>query len=185
MPPLAIGTKIDSAAKTLAALLVFTLACACSQTVRVTSEVDPQASFPRRATYAWMASPEEQRVDPRRNSELLQWRVQTAVDAQLARRGWNRGDSESVDLLLQFQLQLRERTADTFSDYYWYRRTGGSGGPQEAYVLGYLEGRLVIELFEARTGRRLWRSTATAPVERPDEPQNLLDALPSMLSRLP
>lgn len=172
-------------ANLLAILSAGVLVAGCSQTVHVTAEADPQASFRGYATYAWLAPPEEQQVDPRRNSELLQWRVQTAVDAQLARRGWGRSDPQNADLLVQFHLLLRERTTDTFQEYYWYRRTGGSGGPQEAYVLGYLEGRLVIEFFEAGTQRRLWRSTATAPVERPEEPHTLLNAIPSMFDRLP
>lgn len=162
------------------------LSFGCSQTVRIAVDQEPSPGlFGHYHSYFWLPPLPQQLSDPRVNSELVQWRIQAAVDSELSLRGWAKSERDAAQVLVQSNFSVRERTTDTFEDYYWYKRTGGSGGPQEAYVFGYEEGSLTIELLDAATSQRLWRATVSAVLGKGHDPQRLLTGVPKLFEQMP
>jgi hypothetical protein len=144
----------------LAALVA--TASGCSSSAPRPPEFDRSVNFGRYWVYSWTAPPRTSSPD----LELLDWRIRTAVDGQLALKGRRRRVSgENPDFLVGYRLAVEEGTIDSFRDYFDYRKAGGAGSPQEAYVQGFEEAVLVLEMFDARSRRRIWRASARAVVD--------------------
>jgi hypothetical protein len=138
------------------------VAAGCSTTTARPAEFDRTANFNRYWVYEWTSRPREGSSD----LDLIDWRIRTAVDGQLALKGRRkRVAGENADFLVGYRLMVEEATIDTFGEYFEYRRAGGSGSPQEAYVEGYEEAKLVLEMFDASERRLLWRASAKAVVD--------------------
>ncbi|UCF20684.1 MAG: DUF4136 domain-containing protein [Gemmatimonadota bacterium] len=78
----------------LASLGLLLAACA---TVKYSSDYDPQATFEDYKTYDWIAPSEAQRAALERVNPFLERRLQRAVDAELADRGFARSEEGEPD----------------------------------------------------------------------------------------
>jgi hypothetical protein len=71
----------------------------CS-TVRYSTDYDRSASFQSYATYDWLAPSEDEQAELARVNPFLERRLQRAVDAELARRGFVRDTEGDPDFLV-------------------------------------------------------------------------------------
>lgn len=139
-------------------------------TLQVSVDYDPSAKLAALRTYEWAPVPEQQAGDPVVDTDtLLRQRVVSALDGELARRGYRR-TRQSPDFLVTFFFR-RERTTSP-GGYYYYPPYGGFfGGPYYGYWGGwyypgyyggtyprtYDEGLLVIDFLDPRNRKLLWR----------------------------
>jgi hypothetical protein len=107
----------------------------------------------------------------------------SAVDAELRARGWNQ--SVNPDIVVAYGLVVGETNTESFRAYARYLREGGRDGLGEAFVTGYETGTLILTLYEAGTGRLVWRASATAVVDSGKKGELARTAVREMLSRLP
>ena len=174
-----------SAAVPLLALATLA-ACASEIPLRIEAERSPTADFYTYRTYAWMFPPlQETAQRPRGGRALLDWRIRSAVDRQLSARGFEKASSGRPDLLIDYHIELREKNTETFSDYLAYRKSGGQEWLTEAYVFGYQEGTLTIEIDDAATRHLLWRASATGLVEPERQEERVNAAVQRMFERFP
>ncbi len=169
-----------------AALALVALA-GCSTTIPVKVEYDPSASFSTYRTYDWLPTAKESPVVPEGLTEMVDWRIRTAVENQLAAKGYIKRPG-GANFLIGYRIRVRETTVKTFQDYYWYRQTGGSDSPQDAYVIGYREGTLFLDIVDPASKRMIWRAYAKAAVN-PNQPENqgerVNQAVREMLAQFP
>ena len=98
-----------------------------AQDVRFNSE--PGANFSKYRTYRWAEHPDSKQVNPATLSQLGQ-----AFDAALAKKGLQRVNGDTSDLLIVFQLATgQDKMLTTFTNEYlygpgwrpgWYSTTG-------------------------------------------------------------
>jgi hypothetical protein len=174
------------AALILVALAMLT-ACASKIPVRIDAERSPTANFYVYQTYDWLTplSPEEARERPHGGRALLNWRIRSEVARQLSARGLEKVSSGRPDLLVDYRVEIREKNTESFGDYMAYRNSGGQEWLTEAFVFGYQEGAVTIEVDEAATQKMVWRASATGLVDPETQGELVTDTVRRMFERFP
>jgi hypothetical protein len=168
----------------LALIAVTSIACGTPPAVRITSEANPTARFSTYRTYNW-ATPPPERPGPSNKREILEWRIGNAVEAQLAAKGFVKALSGRPDFLIDYHIERRQKNTETIGDYIRYRQSGGDADVAEAYVFGYEEGSLVLDVFDGQTRDLVWRASATGVINPDQQQARVTEAVRQMLQRFP
>lgn len=147
----------------------------------------PGTDFGRYATYAWKTSGTAAPEWPAKEDRAaLDWQIRPLIDRQMAARGYRLVGNDGADLLIGHHVDTRERTTeDTFGDYARYRAEGGTEDPSTAWVQGYEEGTLVIELSDGRSRQLVWYGSATAVVNPKLREKRMPVAVEQIFERFP
>ena len=142
---------------TLAAALVLSAGAALAQSVD--TDFDPAVDFTKYHSYAWVEG--KTKAQPLNHERIL-----AGVDAQLAAKGWTKvGDQSAADAVLIYNVaSQQERTLSTM-----YGGVGGWGysgwgvgmGTSTTYENVYTVGTVVLDIYDAKTQKLLWRGTAS------------------------
>ena len=116
---------------TMTSIMVLALTgCASMQ---VQTDYDPGASFGQLSTYDWVDGTGEAEGGPAIRSQLLERRIQNAIDNELARRGYQKVTSSTPDFLVTYHVATEEKhdvsTVERDYDYGGYRGYGGYSYP--------------------------------------------------------
>jgi len=158
-----------------AVCLLGATALAYGQKVNIDS--DPAAPFATYRTYAWV------RGTPAPNP-LNEDRLRGAVDARLTARGLSVNTADP-DLIVVTHVTTKERK-ELLVDGFGYGPWWG-GGLSTASVETYIDGTLVLDLYDAHTKKMVWRGVATATAsEKPSKnAAKMTKALDKMFEKLP
>jgi hypothetical protein len=135
--------------------LMLLLACG-SFAQQVKTDYDHSANFAQYKTYCWE---KVQTKDP-----LLVDRIKSAVNSALAAKGWTEVPSGGEVEVFAIETTQNQQTLDTFySGFGGGRRWGFGGGLGNATttVETYKVGTLVVDLFDAKTEKLIWRSSSS------------------------
>jgi hypothetical protein len=127
-----------------------------SSAQQVKTDYDHDANFSQYKTYSWQ---KVQTKDP-----LLVDRIKSAVNSALAAKGWKEVPSGGDVAVFAIEMTRNQQTLDTFYDGFGGgRRWGGFGGFGDATttVETYKVGTLVIDLFDGKTEKLIWRSSSS------------------------
>lgn len=174
-------------------LLVAALLAGCTGTARVAvkADHDPLYDFSRLRTYAWAPGRPRQDVatdgDPFLRSRLES--IPGLIERELAARGFQPAGRQAPDFLVAYNVVSQRGQIDSFRDFGAYRAGGGSRDFSGAWVYGYDEGILTINVADARTERLIWRGSARAPLDetlsQEQRVARLQKAIHEMLLRFP
>ena len=168
--------------KTLALLIATGLVLAgCASTPDVAVDHDPAANFTAFKTYYWAKEPDSR--NPLANQRLV-----AGIDQRLSAKGWTRASEGSADVAVVANVATSEKqTLDTM-----YTGMGGWGyggwgygagmGSSTTRVNTYTVGTLVLDMFDAKTKKAVWRGTASGTV--PDTPEKTEAAIKSALDKM-
>jgi hypothetical protein len=125
---------------------------------QVKTDYDRSADFSQYKTYSWG---QVKTQDP-----LYVDRIKSSVNAALAARGWTQVDSGGEVSIVAMEITRNQQTLNTFYDGFgggWgWRRFGGGGlGEATTTTETYKVGTLVVDLFETKTKKLLWRGTSS------------------------
>jgi Domain of unknown function (DUF4136) len=125
---------------------------------QVKTDYDRAADFTQYKTYSWE---HVKTKDP-----LLVDRIENAVNAALAARGWTRVESGGDVSIVAFQMTTNQETLNTFYNGFgggWgWRRFGGGGiGEATTTTETYKVGTLVVDLFDSKSKKLLWRGSSS------------------------
>jgi hypothetical protein len=141
----------------LAASIGLTLVLATASFAQhVKTDYDHSANFGQYKTYSWE---KVQTKDP-----LMVDRIESAVNSALAARGLTEVPSGGDVEVFSIETTQNQQTLDTFyNGFGGGRRWGGFGGFGDATttVETYKVGTLVVDLFEAKTEKLVWRSSSS------------------------
>ena len=121
----------------------------------VKTDFDHQANFTRYKTYSW------QEIKP--TNSLWDARIKSAVDAQLAAKGWTQVDSGGDVAIVAIKTTQTQRSLQTFYDGMgggWRWRGFGGMGEATTTEQDYKEGTLVVDMYDTSTKQLIWRSSA-------------------------
>ena len=161
--------------------LMLLLACV-SFAQHVKTDYDHNANFGQYKTYSWE---KVQTKDP-----LLVDRIKSAVNTALAGKGWTEGPSGGEVEVFAIETTQNQQTLDTFyNGFGGGRRWGGFGGFGDATttVETYKVGTLVVDLFDAKTEKLIWRSSSSDTLsDNPDKnTKNLGKGVNKMFQHFP
>ena len=135
----------------------------------VKTDYDHNANFGQYKTYSWK---KVQTKDP-----LLVDRIKSAVNGALAAKGWTEVPSEGDVEVFAIETTQNQQTLDTFyNGFGGGRRWGGGFGDATTTVETYKVGTLVVDLFDAKTAKLIWRSSSSDTLsDKPDKNTKNLD----------
>lgn len=107
-------------------------------------------SFAAYRTYAWLPST----GGP--DKDLFGERVRNEIEVQLAGKGFVQ-TLDGPNLLVQTEVVVEERNAETLGDFARYEAAGGTQNFYSAFAIGYEEARLTVDVYDAATRQRVWR----------------------------
>jgi uncharacterized protein DUF4136 len=152
----------------LAVLLTATVAYA----QKVSVDSDPGAPFSSYRTYAWIEG------TPAPNP-LNEDRLHIEVDSRLAQKGL-RMNTTSPDVIVVTHVTTKERQELVVSGFGYGPWWGG--GYSTANVETYIDGTLVVDLYDAKTKKMVWRGVATATAS--DKPTKNISKMNKALDKM-
>ncbi|MEW6272773.1 MAG: DUF4136 domain-containing protein [Thermodesulfobacteriota bacterium] len=160
---------------------------ACASTARVRDATAPAVDVSAYRTYEWAtAAPViEADAERERDAAVLEITIRDAVDRQLAAKGYRRAEGASPDFLVDFGVRLEEKSTDTFGEYIAYRDRGGHQGLGSAFVFGYEEGTLLLEVTDARSRARAWSGAQRTVLDDGQDVAKLERAVDELLAGFP
>jgi len=129
------------------------ISAACS-TMTVTADHDLQVDFGSSTSFAVFERPDKDRRGPQM-SELVDRRIVSSIEADLARKGLTSTTPRDADFLVTFFAGVRERV--TVNGGGWYSCCGPFWGGGVTWVNSYPEGTLVIDVIDRRNRALVWR----------------------------
>lgn len=141
--------------QTAVSAVLFLVALGTGFAQHVKTDFDHQANFSQYKTYSW------QEIKPA--NSLWDARIKSAVDAQLAAKGWTQVDNGGDVAIVAIKTTQTERTLQTFYDGMgggWRWRGFGGMGEATTTEQDYKVGTLLVDLYDAKTKQLIWRGTA-------------------------
>jgi hypothetical protein len=132
------------------------LAAGCA-TMTVSSHIERDVVFSDYVTYDWGPPDKFPVGDPRLDGNpFFSDYVMGAIEKQLDRKGYERGLTGDVDLLIHYHASVNQRvdvyTADSENGYCYANC--------EPQYTDYEQGTLVVDIVDARTSKVVWRGWA-------------------------
>ena len=125
---------------------------------QVKTDYDRSANFGQYKTYSWEQVKTKDALDVDR--------VKSAVNAALAAKGWSQVDSGGDVSIIAVETTQNQQSLNTFYDGFgggwgWRRFGGGGFGEATTTTETYKVGTLVVDLFDTKTKKLLWRGTSS------------------------
>jgi hypothetical protein len=120
---------------------------------QVRTDYDRGANFGEYKTYSWEHVKTQ---DP-----LLVDRIKNSVNAALATKGWSLVDSGGDVSIIAIEMTRDQQTLNTFYDGIGRGWRGGGFGQATTTTSTYKVGTLVVDLFDTKTKKLLWRGTSS------------------------
>ena len=145
---------------------------------KIQNDFDNAVDFSNYTTYAWVKGTAV-------TNATVHDRIVHGVDDKLSQR-WLRGIQANPDLYVIYHGSATgEVVVDMSSFGYTYRSSwmwGGKIGRSDTGVQTYPQGTLVIDIWEAKTRRLIWRGVATDSIVT--DPTRALDGINSGLQKM-
>lgn len=146
--------------------IVMVLIMASCSSVKVAYDYDKQADFTKYKTYAFTEDVAKLAVD-----ELNRGRIISAVETELAAKGFTKSDNP--DVLIDIFVTAKKRTeavANTSGGYGGYGRYGryGYGGGFATTTVSYndyVDGTLLINMVDKSTEKIAWQGRGTRTID--------------------
>jgi hypothetical protein len=163
--------------------MVFLLA-SNSSAQQVKTDYDRSANFAQYKTYSWEQIKTQ---DP-----LFVDRIKSSVNAALAAKGWTQVDSGGDVSIVAIEITRNQQTLNTFYDGFgggwgWRRFGGGGFGEATTTTETYKVGTLVVDLFDTKTKKLLWRGTSSDTLSNNSDKniKNLNKGVEKMFKKFP
>jgi hypothetical protein len=171
---------------------IFALLAAASPALAqdVRYNFDKQADFSAYKTYKWVD------IKGATLGDLLDRQLKAAVDAELAKKGLTKSNTDSADLMIGYQAAVgQEKEYTSFDSGYgygpgwgggWY---GGAGGMTTGTTSTIYVGQLALDMYASSPKALVWRGNASKTLDEKAKPEkqqkNLEKAVAKMLKNYP
>ena len=178
-----------STMRTLAGTLLAVSAAACGPSI--TADRNPDVPIPTGATYflAGGANVGEER-DATLQSNIVHERIQKAIHANMAAKGFKLAASESqAVLLVRYAIGVKTETSYQTTGAYaggWYGYGWGyGGGMQTTYPVESKKGGGVLDIVDAKSGKLAWRcKVENSAGEKAPSQERLNETIGEMFKKL-
>jgi hypothetical protein len=169
------------------------LACAESAFAQdVRYNFDRQADFTQFKSYKWVTI-----KDAARLSDLVDRQIKATVEAELAKKGLTKTDSDTADLYLGYQAGVGQEKQYTSFDSGWGYGPGwhgggwygGGGGISSGQTSTIYVGQLAFDFYSPKPHTLIWRGVASKTIDveaKPEKQQkNLTKAVAKVFKNYP
>jgi hypothetical protein len=173
------------------ALMLAAASSALAQDVRY--NFDKSSDFSKFKTYKWVVLKDAPKL-----SDLVDKQVKDAIDAELAKKGLTKSDSDSADLYIGYQAGVtKEKEFTSFNSGWgygpgWYGG-GWYGGGGMTTTTGQTStiyiGQLAVDFYATAPQTLVWRGVASKTLDTEAKPEkqqkNLAKAVSKLLKNFP
>jgi Domain of unknown function (DUF4136) len=168
-------------------LAVLLNSCASIQTK---TQYDPKGNFSQYRTYQWILAVDKDVKDPEANDQLFDRWVRTAVDSQLAAKGYKQETSGSPDFLINYHTSMRDDLGSGASAYpYFVEGQGWGWWASSKSSRSSFGGALILDVLDGGTRKIVWLGRAQAVVRsgesRDKKEKRVNEAVSKMLAHFP
>jgi hypothetical protein len=150
------------------------LLTALSTWAGVTTDYDRDVKFSHYRIYSW--------GKVKTTDGIWDERVKSAVDSQLAAKGWTEVESGGDVVVTARGTIQDQQELDTFYEGFGgWRRFGGLGDATTT-VETFKVGTLIVEMFDGQSKKLIWRATATNTLS--DEPDKNIKPLDNNVKKM-
>jgi len=173
------------------ALLVICATTAVAQDVRY--NFDSSADFSKFKTYKWVDIKGSDHAN-----QLIEKQIQAALDAELAKKGLTKTDSDTADLLIGYQTAVgTEKQFTSYNTGWGYGPGWGGGwyggGMSSTTTTGTTStiyiGQLGLDMYESGKKDLVWRGVASKTIDPKAKPEkqekNINKAVAKLLKNYP
>ncbi|MGV3538296.1 MAG: DUF4136 domain-containing protein [Rufibacter sp.] len=171
----------------------------CAPSFNVSTDYDQATNFQQYQTWSWYQDQPIAKSDSsRRYSTFLDKRIKTAVENEMARRGFKKASSrDQADMLLAYDLTIGnvQRVRPDYISvpmigygyYYGYRYAYRYNRLYDnTTVQQYQEGTLILDIVDAQTNELVWRGTSeTTGSERSLNQEKVQEIVTHILAKFP
>jgi uncharacterized protein DUF4136 len=172
-------------------LFVAGVSTAFAQDVRY--DFDKDKDFSKYKTYKWVDCKGAKQLN-----QIADQQLKTAVDAELAKKGLTKTESDDANLYLCYQVALgQEQQLTTYNSgwgygpgwgYGWYGG-GGGGGISTTTSSTIHTGQVDLDMYDAAEKKLVWRGTASKTIDPKAKPEkrqkNLQKGVAKLLKNYP
>jgi len=152
---------------------------------------DKAANFSAFKTYKWVSIKGAQQL-----ADLADRQVKAAVDAELAKKGLTKSESDTADLYIGYQAAVGQEKQYTSFDTGWGYGPGwgggwygGGGGMTTGQTSTIYVGQLALDMYASSPKNLVWRSFASKTIDEKAKPEkqqkNLAKAVAKMMKNYP
>jgi hypothetical protein len=161
------------------------LLAGCSS-VSVTRDYDDSADFTILKTFAWQHATQPEIGNPRIDNDLMDDRVRSAVDVQLAEKEFMLVPKEEADFLVAYFFEYQQRiggsSVSMSAGRSSYGRYGGVG--YNTSVSDYEEGYLTIDIIDPASSKNIWRGVGRRTTYEGSSPKKMTKIVNTAVSRI-
>lgn len=140
--------------------------------------------FSKFKTYKWVDVKGNNHPDQMVNDQIKQ-----AIDSQLVTKGLAKTESDEADLYIDYQIAVNQEKQWDAIGYGGYGRYRGMGGMGTMTSSTISIGTLVVDMYDAKEKKQVWRGDATKTLNPSKDPQknqkNLEKAVAKLLKNYP
>lgn len=139
----------------------------------VTYNFDRDADFSKFKSYKWVDIKSAQQVD-----SITAREITFLIDAELAKKGLLKTDSDNADLYIGYQTALSRQTPWKVYRHGWGYGPGWGGGAATAAEEMIHAGQLDLDMYAATEKRLVWRGAVSNAVEikvNPDKTEKKIE----------
>jgi len=162
-------------------LPILLVAAAMGQQVQY--NFDRDADFSKYQTYRWEEHPDSVDVD-----DLTKRQLGEAFNAELAKKGLTISQPDTADLVLVYQIAVRQEQEITAFDTGWGLGPGWRGGPRGPMVTATTNtfdvGSIALDFYDTSTKQLVWRGVITQALRERTNPNRRLRDMANAAQRL-
>ena len=160
----------------------------CSGGLQTYSDKDPKIELKPYKSYAWVAAPGDTVLNAKRKDKVYGNLIVHSADAELKKKGMT-VDVKNPDALFLFETKVEEkvkyaRAAPASGDvgyvsgpgYYYYAGDQAPVRGGEIMPSTYDEGLLYFNMYDTKTGKRIWSGGATKALTSSDDIEKVIKA---------
>lgn len=172
---------------TLGASLLVAILAGCATAPTVTSHPDSSVNYSNYKTFAMMnTSSLSSAINNPNVSPALIRQVREETAAAFVAKGLTKAPTNSADLLVLVHGGLQEKIDITDWGLSYGRFGRGYAGLGGQYGIDqYQEGKIMIEVFDAKTREFIWRGSVVGEVSDSPKPEQVKTAISAVVARYP
>ena len=168
-------------------LVVLLNSCA---SIKTRTRYDPTGDFSQYRTYQWIRDVDEAVKEPEANDQLLDRWVRTAVDSQLAAKGYTQQTSGTPDFLINYHTRMNADLGSSASGFpYFVEGQGWGWWASSKSSRPSMGGVLILDVLDGGTRKIVWLGAAQAVVRtgegREKKEKRVNEAVSKMLAQFP
>jgi hypothetical protein len=153
---------------------------------------DKETDFSKFKTYKWVDLKDASKLD-----SLADKQVKAAIDAELAKKGLTKTDSDPADLYIGYQAGIgQEKQFTSYNSGWgygpgwygggWY---GGGGGMTTGQTSTIYTGQLAVDMYDTANKDLVWRGVVSKTIDTEAKPEkrqkNLTKAIEKLFKKYP